>query len=142
VAPLPALGCACASLRRAARAVTALYDEALRPHGLRSTQFTLLQVLSKRGEMTQGQLGEMLALDSTTLTRSLRPLVVEESIEGHRGEDRREVVLRITPDGQDWLEDARPAWERAQERLRARLSKAQWSQLVDDLADVAAAAKR
>jgi DNA-binding MarR family transcriptional regulator len=90
--------------------------------------------------MTQGELGELLALDSTTLTRSLRPLVVEESIEGRRGEDRREILLRITPDGQDWLEGARPAWERVQGQLRSRLSKAHWSQLVDDLAEVAAVA--
>ena len=48
---LPSLGCACANLRRAGRAVTQLYDEALRPEGLRTTQFTLLQVLARAGSV-------------------------------------------------------------------------------------------
>jgi len=62
----------CASFRRAARALTHLYDEALRPVGLRATQFTIMQVLSLAGEVSQGQLAQMLAMDSTTLTRTLQ----------------------------------------------------------------------
>src|SRR5574337_1057793 len=65
------LGCGCATLRRAARAVTAVYDEKLKPCGLRVTQFTLLEALERAGEIAQGQLGEILGIDSTTLTRSL-----------------------------------------------------------------------
>jgi len=62
-------------MRRAARAVTQLYDAALRPSGLRITQFTLLQVLATAGApVTQGALGDFLAVDSTTLSRTLRPL--------------------------------------------------------------------
>src|SRR5260370_24378475 len=67
----PVLPCLCASLRRTTRTLTHLYEEALRPLGLRSSQFTILQVLSRAGEMTQGELGRMLAMDSTTLTRTL-----------------------------------------------------------------------
>ena len=59
----------CANFRRAARALTQCYDEAFRPLGLTITQFTILQALSLAGEITQGTLGEILAMDSTTLTR-------------------------------------------------------------------------
>lgn len=69
--PLP---CMCASFRRAARSLTQLYDDALRPLGLRATQFTVLQVLALSGEISQGELGRRLVLDSTTLTRTLRLL--------------------------------------------------------------------
>lgn len=62
--------CMCATLRRASRALTQLYDEALRPLGLRATQFTVLQALSFTGEVSQGELGQLLAMDSTTLTRT------------------------------------------------------------------------
>jgi DNA-binding MarR family transcriptional regulator len=60
-----------ANLRRASRALTQRYEQALRPLGLRATQLTVLQVLSRSGEVSQGQLGEMLAMDSTSLTRTL-----------------------------------------------------------------------
>ena len=69
---LPILPCMCASFRRASRALTQLYDEALRPVGLRATQFTILQTLSLAGEVSQGGLAQILAMDSTTLTRTLR----------------------------------------------------------------------
>ena len=68
---LPNLPCLCATFRRTARALSQLYDEALRPLGLKTTQFTILQALSLTGEVSQGRLGEILALDSTTLTRTL-----------------------------------------------------------------------
>ena len=71
---LPSLPCMCATLRRASRALTQLYDEALRPLGLRATQFTVLQALSLTGEVSQRDLGQLLAMDSTTLTRTLEIL--------------------------------------------------------------------
>ena len=64
------LPCGCANLRRAARAVSQVYDEALWPAGLTISQFTLLQVLLRAGEITQSVLGRILVLDSTTLTRT------------------------------------------------------------------------
>ena len=71
---IPDLVCMCETVRRASRALTQLYDETLRPLGLRATQFTILQVLSRTGELSQGELGQILAMDSTTLTRTLRIL--------------------------------------------------------------------
>ena len=88
------LPCACANLRRAARAVTQLYDEELRGSGLKSTQFTLMQVLSEVAGTTQGGLGDFLALDSTTLTRTLRPLIRRGWVRGKPGRDPAGVNLR------------------------------------------------
>src|SRR3989454_12637063 len=73
LAPLPALDCACASLRRAARAVTQLYEAALQDTGLRATQFTLLQALERQGRSPQTAVGDPLALDPPTLSRPLPP---------------------------------------------------------------------
>ena len=138
---LPALDCACASLRRAARAVTQLYEAALQDTGLRATQFTLLQALERQGRSPQTAVGELLALDPTTLSRTLRPLARAGWIRAGAGPDRREVRWSLTPQGRRRLARARPAWERAQARLRARLRPEHWRLLVEDLALVAAAAR-
>jgi DNA-binding MarR family transcriptional regulator len=139
---LPALACACASVRRAARVVTRLYDGALRSAGLRITQFTLLQALERAGTSPQGVLGELLALDPTTLSRTLRPLATAGWIRAVRGPDRREVCWTLTPAGRRRLARARPAWTRAQARLKAELPAKHWALLVEDLTAVAAAAQR
>jgi DNA-binding MarR family transcriptional regulator len=111
----------CASLRRASRALSQLYEEALRPVGLRATQFTILQLLSVAGEVTQGVLGQMLAMDSTTLTRTLGIMARQGWIEKRRGEDRREWRIRLSKTGRDQLKRALPEWHKVQARLRTAL---------------------
>ena len=136
------LHCACASLRRAARAVTHLYDEALRDSGLRATQFTLLQVLDRRGETRQDELADFLAIDSTTLTRTLGPLSKQGLLRARPGTDRRERLWSITPTGKRRLIRLTRVWESVQARLREQLGDVQWSRLLDDLALMAGAAAR
>jgi len=140
-ATLPTLPCACASLRRAARAVSQLYEAELRPTGLRATQFTLLQVLAGRGELTQGELGELLAIDSTTLSRTLRPLERAGWIRVRAGSDRRERHWTITAAGKRRLAEVRPAWEAVQRELRERLGAARWGEMLADLAAIATVAR-
>jgi DNA-binding MarR family transcriptional regulator len=120
----------CGSLRRTSRVLTQLYEEALRPFGLRSSQFTILQFLSLAGEVSQGQLGEMLAMDSTTLTRTLEIMARKDWIERRRGEDRRERRLRLAKTGETQLKRALPAWEKVQSRLRHQLGEQTWKNLM------------
>jgi DNA-binding MarR family transcriptional regulator len=140
--PLPLLACACASLRRTARVVTQLYETELQGTGLRATQFTLLQALEQMGgAASQGALGRLLALDATTLSRSLPPLARAGWIRAAAGNDRREVRWSLTPAGRRRLAGALPAWERAQGRLRTALPARHWKMLIEDLAAVGAAAR-
>jgi DNA-binding MarR family transcriptional regulator len=120
----------CASFRRTSRTLTQLYEEALRPLGLRATQFTILQVLSLAGEVSQGQLGEMLAMDSTSLTRTLALMVRQGWIAERRGEDRRERWLRLSSAGEAKLSRALPVWEKVQSRLRHQLGAQAWKNLL------------
>jgi DNA-binding MarR family transcriptional regulator len=113
----------CASFRRASRALTQLYEEALRPVGLRATQFTILQTLTLAGEVTQGELGQILAMDSTTLTRTLNIMGRRGWIAKRRGEDRREWRMRLSKTGQTQFKQASPHWEKAQTRLRRQLGE-------------------
>ena len=137
-----ALPCACASLRRASRAVTQVYDQELRGSGLRVTQFTLLQALELSGNLTQGRLGELLSLDSTTLTRTLRPLLGRGWMRSLPGEDRRERHFQLTPAGRRQLQYARPGWERAQQRLQKVLGARGWQGMETILVGVTEAAQR
>jgi DNA-binding MarR family transcriptional regulator len=107
-----------------------MYEETLRPLGLRSTQFTILQALERAGEVSQGRLGEMLAMDSTSLTRTLAVMRRAGGVSEKRGEDRRELRIRLSAAGEAKLKQASPVWEKVQARLRAKLGKEKWESLL------------
>jgi DNA-binding MarR family transcriptional regulator len=136
---LPALPCACANLRRADRAVTRMYNQELRASGLEITQFTLMMALNITGEITQGELGVLLALDTTTLTRTLRLLKKRGWIGAKAGNDRRQRLLRLTSGGRRKFQQAQPHWQRAQGRLQRSLGESTWSQLAELLTEVTGA---
>src|SRR5712691_6215722 len=133
-APTP---CFCNALRQASRAVSRLYDEELRGVGLRTTQYSLLRVLARAGQVRQGDLSGLASLDETTLTRNLRPLVDAGWIAVRSGDDRREKLVTITEAGTAKLAEARPAWERAQTRMQALLPEKAWQGLMAILPEVA-----
>ncbi|MFZ0417636.1 MAG: MarR family winged helix-turn-helix transcriptional regulator [Candidatus Sulfotelmatobacter sp.] len=126
---LPVLPCLCSSFRRTSRALTQLYERALRPLGLRGSQFTILQVLALAGDVTQRQLGEMLAMDSTTLTRTLAIMTRQGWVSEHRGKDRRQRWLRLAKSGEAQLQRALPKWEQVQSELRRRVGGQVWENL-------------
>jgi DNA-binding MarR family transcriptional regulator len=129
--------CLCNALRQASRAVSRLYDEELRGVGLRTTQYSLLRVLARAGQLRQGDLSELASLDETTLTRNLRPLVDAGWVAVRSGTDRREKLVTLTEAGTAKLAQARPAWERAQARMQALLPKDTWQALLAVLPEVA-----
>jgi DNA-binding MarR family transcriptional regulator len=122
--------------------VTQLYDDELRPGGLRVPQFTLLKAIDQVGSVRQGELGDLLALDSTTLTRTLKRLHARGWIRGFPGTDRRERHWELTPAGSRQLERVTPLWERAQRRLRDTLGEGQWDTLQAILSRATLAARR
>ena len=128
---LPALECLCASFRRASRALSQHYDDAMRPLGLTPTQFTILQALSIAGTVHQGKLGEILAMDTTTLTRTLNIMARHGWVEKLQGSDRRERQLRLTPPGIDQFNRALPVWQKVQTRLRRKLGGESWQALAN-----------
>lgn len=136
------LPCACANIRRASRAVTQLYDHELRKAGMHATQFTLLQALVLTVRVSQGRLSDLLAMDSTTLTRTLRLLMGKGWVRSFPGEDRRQRHLQLTPAGRRQFDQARPHWERAQQRLRKSLGDSQWERAEASLVQMMEGAKR
>jgi DNA-binding MarR family transcriptional regulator len=89
----------------------------------------VLQALSLAGEVTQRKLGRILAMDSTTLTRTLKIMSRHSWITQRRGADRREWRIRLSKTGAAQLRRALPHWEKAQARLRQQLGGAQCDEL-------------
>jgi len=124
-------GCLCLAARRASRAITREFDQALRALALRATQFTLLSALHLAGAKSIGDLAELLSADRTTLTRNL-------AVAEHHGwvtlradrDDARSRIAAITPKGSRTLEAALPIWRKTQRRL------------LDEIGDEAAASLR
>lgn len=123
------LPCLCANLRRAARVVTQIYDEALRPSGLRTPQFALLQTLNIAPGISQKGLARVLEFDSTTLTRTLEPMRRKGWVRAETGEDRRELRLFLTEGGLEEYKRAVPYWQSAQRRLKSELGESGWSEI-------------
>jgi DNA-binding MarR family transcriptional regulator len=137
-----ARACACANLRKAARAVTQVFDEALAPSGLRATQFTLLVTNRLTGESTINELAERMAMDRTTLSRNLKPLVRSGLLEMQPGEDGRTRLVRLTPAGEQALEEAYPLWQRAQQQTVSALGEERHEALLGDVAQTVSLAAK
>jgi DNA-binding MarR family transcriptional regulator len=137
---LPNLPCLCATFRRTARALSQLYDDAVRPLGLRTTQFTILQALSLTGEVSQGRLGEILALDSTTLTRTLAIMKRRKWVATGPGRDGRERLMSLSEAGRKQFNLASPAWQAVQDRLRSQLGDEHWNALFQQNREMTAVA--
>jgi DNA-binding MarR family transcriptional regulator len=137
VETLPQLACVCASLRRASRSVTRLYERAL---GVSVPRFTLLYVLNKQ-PLNQSMVAELLAVDRTTLTRTLGAMERSGLIRSRTNDDKRERVWSLTTGGKQEFARVSPRWERAQDRLRKRLGADRWELLINELTIIAAAAR-
>ena len=108
-------GCNCLALRQATRHVSQFYDQFLAPSGLRTTQYSILARLQRRGAMTINALAADLVTDRTTLGRNLLPLQREGLITIEPGQsDRRSKEVSLTSAGAARVRAARKGWEEAQ----------------------------
>jgi DNA-binding MarR family transcriptional regulator len=116
--------CSCFSLRKAARRVTAFYDQTLSAVGLRSTQYSLLVEIDDAAEpMTILRLARAMVMDRSTLGHNLRPLLREGFVALEVGRDRRSRELRLTASGDRKLKEARPLWRAAEDTLQRNFGK-------------------
>jgi DNA-binding MarR family transcriptional regulator len=124
------------NLRKAARAVSQVYDTMLEPAGLKGTQFSLLLAASIAVQAPVGQLAEILVMDRTTLTRNLQPLISRGFVELVPGADKRMKLVKLTRSGRHVLEQARPLWREAQAAIKAGIGAETHNQILNNLAQV------
>jgi DNA-binding MarR family transcriptional regulator len=125
--------CASFHLRRTARAVTRMYDVVMQETGIRSTQFSILVGIAKHQPVAIGALAEVLILDPTTLTRSLRLLEKERLITISERSTMRQRFVSMTPKGERALERSVAAWRKAHERFLATVGPEHWDEMRSDL---------
>ena len=120
----------CTSLRMATRSVSRLYDRALSHVGLRVTGYSILSRLAAEGPMPVGDLARRLAMERTTCTREVAPLIRSGLVEAAAGPDRRQRILRLTSLGEQKRADAYPIWERVQQEVAAEFGGAEVQELL------------
>ena len=119
--------CLCGNVRMAARSLTSIYDEHLKPSGLRATQLAVLWAVVALDSGTVGRIAKVIAMDDSSLTRTLKLLERDKLVSLVAGSDRREKRVKATARGRKAFSTAMPLWELAQaeafERLGATRSK-------------------
>ena len=115
--------CLCSNTRRAALALTSLYDEALAPHGLKVTQFAVLHAVKRRTTPNLSALADATGLDRSTLGRNLKVLEECGVVALSPGDDGRDRVVALTPQGEQTLRAATRTWLRLQESLSTALGE-------------------
>ena len=113
--------CIAVRLRLLNRVVTNLYDDALRPLGLKVSQLNILVVTAKLGLAQPAKVCDLLQLDTSTLSRNVERMRAKGWLEVVPGADARTQPFRLTAQGRRLLERAVPAWERAQKQAEELL---------------------
>jgi DNA-binding MarR family transcriptional regulator len=111
-----ARNCIAVRLRLLNRVVTNLYDDALRPLGLKVSQLNILVVAAKLGLARPAEVCDLLQLDTSTLSRNVERMRAHAWLEIVPDEDARTQPFRLTAQGRRLLDRAFPAWEQAQQR--------------------------
>lgn len=129
--------CPCFRARAAARRITRDYDEALKGIGLKSTQFTLLAVIKGKEPSSITAMADKLAMERTSLIRTLELMasrgLIELAAEGYR----RERKVSITPEGEQMLEKAMPLWKKMQSNFENRIGPSKWKENKELWLDIA-----
>jgi DNA-binding MarR family transcriptional regulator len=133
--------CVCHNLRKTSRLMSQIYDDYLRPSGLKATQFSLLMTIRGFGEITVSRLAKHAVMDRTTVARNVQLLGKKNLVSVASGSDQRERVVSITETGAKALESALPMWEQAQGHIDEVLGADRAAQIVRELSAAVSALK-
>jgi len=110
-------GCLNFQLRRTSRLLGRYYDDALRPLGLRGTQFNLLAVLAQTGPIAITAFADLVGMERSAVARNLKPIERRKLVTVTPGKDKRTRTVTLAPAGRRKLEEALPEWDQAQTQL-------------------------
>ena len=127
------MSCTCGELRKAARAITLLYDNAMKSSGLLSTQFVVLDVICNSDATKISDLSEKQGMDRTTLTRNLSVLERQGFIKISPGRDHRTRIVIATQKGRSAVTNALPLWKEVQGKVKQQMGESSWRELMQNL---------
>lgn len=113
--------CSCFYLRRAARLLTRQYAETMKSAGLKSSQFSILSILSHHDRLTITDLAARMGLERTSLSRTLRPMEKDGLIVISQEQEKRRRYVILTPEGIATYRRALPLWNQAQQQFKRQL---------------------
>ena len=125
--------CTCGELRKAARAITLLYDNAFKSTGLLSTQFNVLQAICSIDSIRISDLANKLGMDRTTLTRNLSVLERQGFIEISQGKDQRTRIVIATRKGRSAVSKTILLWNEVQRKVKQEMGENSWRELMQNL---------
>jgi DNA-binding MarR family transcriptional regulator len=125
--------CTCGELRKAARAITLLYDNAFKSSGLLSTQFNVLQAIYNIDSIRISDLANKLGMDRTTLTRNLSVLERQGFIEISQGKDHRTRIVTATQKGRSAVSKTILLWNEVQRKVKQEMGENSWRELMQNL---------
>ena len=134
--------CTCGEIRRAARAVTLLYDKAFESSGLLSTQLGVLYTIYNSASITISKLAGEFDMDRTTLTRNLSVLERRGLINITSGKDHRTRIITITSKGTNSITNAIPLWNEIQRKVKREMGEKAWHELIQSLSQFMKIAER
>jgi DNA-binding MarR family transcriptional regulator len=120
--------CVCTTLRKAARAVGRVYDEALAEAGMTTAQYAILRHIWRGEPAPLSRLADGLVMDRTSLYRALAPLEARGWVSISAGQGKTKLAS-LTPEGRAALERAEGDWEAAQARLVGAMGEDAWAGL-------------
>lgn len=132
--------CICTALRKASRAVTRAYDEAMEGTGVTIVQFSILRQLARHGDLPLSRLADLLVMDRTTLYRALGPIERHGWVVIGQGKGRAKLAI-LSDAGRKAMADATGAWERTQAALVERFGAPQWQAMEQNLQGLIAASR-
>ena len=115
--------CIAVRVRLINRVITSIYEEALRPHGIRISQGNILVVVARMGQARPADVARVLRLERSTLGRDVEVMKRAGWLESDPPEGGRSQILRVTPEGLRLLAESQPAWEKAQAEARKLLGE-------------------
>jgi DNA-binding MarR family transcriptional regulator len=125
--------CTCGELRKAARAITLLYDDAFKSSGLLSTQFGVLQIICDIDSIRISDLADKLGMDRITLTRNLSVLERQGFIQISQGKDHRTRIVTATQKGRSAVAKAILLWNKIQHKVKQEMGESSWHELMQNL---------
>ncbi|WP_338452822.1 MarR family winged helix-turn-helix transcriptional regulator [Niallia oryzisoli] len=126
--------CACANIRKAARIITQVYEKKMTPTGLKVTQYYMLVNIARHKKISISQLGDIMLLDQSTITRNVNILKKSGYVNIIRNiNDSRAKLVSITEIGLAKLEEATPVWLQIQEKVENDIGKEKYKDLMETL---------
>lgn len=126
--------CNCTALRKASRRISQLYDMALAPSGIKTTQRAILAQIARSEPTTVGKLAEALVIDGGALAHTLKPLqrdgLVAVAVDP---DDRRNRLITLTRHGRKKLAETEGLWAKAQQGFEAAFGPAESESLREAL---------